>query len=218
LSTRPSPRQRNSQKEKDAIKAGEIPEAWKDKPAKLAQKDRDARWTVKYSKAKQPTETPTLSPTKTHDIAIPVFGYKNHAGIDRAHGFIRAWTVTSASAHDGAQLRNVVIKDNTASTVWADSAYRSKTNEEWLTKNGMKSEIHQKKPKSKPMPEAMSKANGRRSKIRSAVEHVFARQKDKMKLFIRTIGIGRARVKIGMANIAYNMLRYVFHEGKRATA
>lgn len=70
------------------IKAGEIPEGWKDKPAKLAQKDRDARWTVKYSKAKQPTETPTSTATRQHDIAIPMFGYKNHAGIDRAHGFI----------------------------------------------------------------------------------------------------------------------------------
>ena len=68
------------------------------------------------------------------------------------------------------------------------------------------------------MPDAMARANGRRSRIRSAVEHVFARQKDKMKLFIRTIGINRATVKIGMANIAYNMLRYVFHEGKRASA
>jgi transposase, IS5 family len=213
-----APRQHNSQDEKAAIKAGEIPEGWQDKPAKLAQKDRDARWTVKYSKAKQPTQTPTSAATRQHDIAIPMFGYKNHAGIDRTHGFIRGWTVTSASAHDGAQLRNVVAKDNTASTVWADSAYRSKTNEEWLEKNGLTSDIHQRKPKGKPMPETMSKANGRRSKIRSAVEHVFARQKDKMKLFVRTIGIGRAKVKIGMANIAYNMLRYVFHEGRRAIA
>lgn len=39
-----APRQHNSQDEKDAIKAGEIPDEWKDKPAKLAQKDRDARW------------------------------------------------------------------------------------------------------------------------------------------------------------------------------
>ena len=31
---------------------GRIPDAWKDKPAKLRQKDRDARWTVKYTKAK----------------------------------------------------------------------------------------------------------------------------------------------------------------------
>jgi hypothetical protein len=68
------------------------------------------------------------------------------------------------------------------------------------------------------MPDAMSKANGRRSKVRSAVEHIDARQKEKMKLFVRTIGIKRAKVKIGMANIAYNMLRYVFQEGKRATA
>lgn len=75
-----------------------------------------------------------------------------------------------------------------------------------------------------PSKEAEGQANagsdvagdGRRSKIRSAVEHVFARQKDKMKLFIRTIGISRATMKIGMANIAYNMLRYVFHEGRRA--
>lgn len=213
-----APRQHNSQDEKAAIKAGEIPEAWQDKPAKLAQKDRDARWTVKYSKAKQPTETPTSAATRQHDIAIPMFGYKNHAGIDRTHGFIRGWTVTNASAHDGAQLRNVVAKDNTASTVWADSAYRSKTNEEWLEKNGLTSHIHQRKPKGKPMPEAMSRANGRRSKVRSAVEHVFARQKDKMKLFIRTIGISRAKVKIGMANIAYNMLRYAWLTGRPQAA
>jgi IS5 family transposase len=104
--------------------------------------------------------------------------------------------VTGASAHDSAQLRNVVVKDNTASTVWADSAYRLKSNEEWLEENGLKSDIHKKKPKGKPMLVAMSRANGRRSKIRAAVEHVFARQKDKMKLFIRTIPWPKADASI----------------------
>ena len=74
--------------------------------------------------------------------------------------------------------------------------------------------IHQRKPKGKPMPEAMLRANGRRSKVRSAVEYVFARQKDKMKLFIRTVGLSRAKVKIGMANVAYNMRRCVWPNGK----
>lgn len=37
-----APKQHNSQDEKAAIKAGEIPDASNDKPAKLAQKDRDA--------------------------------------------------------------------------------------------------------------------------------------------------------------------------------
>lgn len=41
----------------------------------------------------------------------------------------------------------------------------------------MKSDIYQRKPKGKPMPETMSRANGRRSRIRFAFERVFARQK-----------------------------------------
>jgi transposase, IS5 family len=47
-----APKQRNTKAEKQAIKEGRIPEDWRNKPAKLAQKDRDARWTVKYTKAK----------------------------------------------------------------------------------------------------------------------------------------------------------------------
>jgi IS5 family transposase len=42
-----APKQRNTEDEKRALKEGRIPEAWAKKPAKLAQKDRDARWTVK---------------------------------------------------------------------------------------------------------------------------------------------------------------------------
>jgi hypothetical protein len=54
--------------------------------------------------------------------------------------------------------------------------------------------------------------------VRAAVEHVFARQKGPMALFVRTIGIIRAKVKIGMANLAYNLTRYVWHEGRSASA
>jgi transposase, IS5 family len=209
-----APRQRNSDGEKADIKAGKVPDAWQAKPAKLRQKDRDARWTVKHSRAK-PKEA--AKPAQ-RDIAIPVFGYKNHASMDRAHGFIRGWTITCASAYDGAQLRNVLDRRNTGSTVWADTAYRSKKNEAWLETHGYFSDIHHKKPKGRSMSEAMSRANGRRSKIRALIEHVFARQKSQMKLFVRTIGIDRARVKIGMANLAYNLTRYVWQRSRTASA
>jgi len=196
-----APKQRNTDGEKADIKAGKVPEGWKDKPGKLAQKDRDARWTVKFSKAKADEE----GKTRQRDIAVPAFGYKNHASIDRRHGFIRGWNVTGASAWDGAQLCNVLDKDNTGSTVWADTAYRSKKNEAWLEKNGYRSDIHHKKPKGRPMSEATSRANGRRSKIRAFVEHVFVQQKSRMGLFVRTVGIARARTKLGMVNLAYNL-------------
>jgi IS5 family transposase len=94
--------------------------------------------------------------------------------------------------------------------VWADTAYRSKANEEFLAKNGFVSRIHRKKPPGKPMPETTRRANAIKSKVRSGVEHVFAAQKDKMDLFIRTIGLARAAVKIGMANLVYNIRRLVF--------
>src|SRR6202023_2792703 len=45
----------------------------------LRQKDRDARWTVKYTKAK-PREDGSTPPV---DLAIPVFGYQNHISLDR---------------------------------------------------------------------------------------------------------------------------------------
>jgi len=200
-----APKQRNSDGEKRAIKEGRIPEAWKDKPAKLAQKDRDARWTVKWSKAK-----PADDGSPRVDLAVPAFGYKNHIGIDRRHGLIRTWVATDAARYDGAQLPNLISRTNTGSEVFADTAYRSKVNEKHLASHRLVSRIHRKKPKGKPMPVNVARANGAKSKVRSAVEHVFARQKGPMGLVVRTIGIARATVKIGLANIAYNMKRAVW--------
>jgi len=54
--------------------------------------------------------------------------------------------------------------------------------------------------------------------VRSAVEHVFAGQKHRMKLFVRTIGIARARVKIGMVNLAYNFNRLAWLDARAAPA
>jgi transposase, IS5 family len=181
-----APKQRNTQDEKTEIKAGRIPEAWQKKPAKLRQKDRDARWTVKFTKAK-----PAADGKKQIDIAIPTFGYQNHVSIDREHGLIRKWDVTDAAKFEGSMLREGLLdKTNTASSVWADSAYRSKANETFLANNGFTSKVHRKKPQGRPMPKRTARANARKSAVRARVEHVFAEQKDRMDLFVRTIGLG----------------------------
>ena len=87
-----------------------------------------------------------------------------------------------------------------------------------LKRRGFVSRIHRKKPKGKPMPKLMRRAKARKSKVRSAVEHVFAQEKGPMGLIIRTIGIARAKVKIGLTNLAYNMRRFVFLTEKYAVA
>ena len=49
-----------------------------------------------------------------------------------------------------------------------------------------------------------------RSKVRARVEHVFGQQQNSMGgKIVRTIGIVRARFKIGMMNLGYNIRRPV---------
>ena len=116
---------------------------------------------------------------------------------------------TDAVAYEGRRLREGLL-DKTNTCVWADTAYRSATNEEFMEKNGFVSHVHRKKPKARAIPEAMRRANAAKSKIRSRVEHVFAEQNDRMGLFIRTIGIARATTKVGLANLVYNIKRLLF--------
>ena len=150
------------------------------------------------------------------DIAIPSFGYKSSIAICRRYGFIRRGKVTDGARFDGRMLRDVVTNDNTASDVWADTAYRSQSNEAWLKSIGRVSRVHRKKPRGKPMSARTARANAARSTVRARVEHVFARQKGQMGLFVRTIGIARAEAKITLANLAYNIDRLIFHERRAA--
>ena len=161
---------------------GKIPEDWRAQTAKLARKDRDARWTSKRAKARKAREDGTRARV---GIAIPVFGDKNHIGIDKAHRLIRGFAVTSASAHDGAQLPAVIAR-NTASDVWADTAYRTKANEAFLSAPGLRSKIHFRRWPGQDLTPPQRKANRARSRVRSAVEGVFAHQKYAFGLAVRT--------------------------------
>jgi len=86
---------------------------------------------------------------------------------------------------------------------------RSKKNEAFIDKQGFTSHVHYRKPKGRPMPEHIRRGNNTRSKHRAPIEHVYAVQKNIFGLTVRTIGIARAKTKIGLANIAYNMRRLV---------
>ena len=109
---------------------------------------------------------------------------------------------------------------NTCRDVWADSAYRSAETEEKLTEKHFRSRVHRRAKRNHGLSEREHKSNQTRSKVRARVEHVFGHQVTAMggKL-VRTIGIVRAKVKIGMQNLTYNMQRFTGLERMRgATA
>jgi len=132
------PKQRNNRDENEKIKEGETPEGWDSKPAKRSQKDTDARWTKKHG--------------KSH------YGYKNHVNIDRRHKLVRRYQVTDAAVHDSQVVEDILDPDNTASDVWADSAYRSAEIEAKLSEKGLKSRIHRKGHRNKPLSKRVMQA------------------------------------------------------------
>jgi hypothetical protein len=68
------------------------------------------------------------------------------------------------------------------------------------------------------MPAHVRGGNATRGKVRAAVEHVFACQKQRLRLGVRTVGIARAKTKLGLANLAYKLLRFTWLEGRAAPA
>jgi transposase, IS5 family len=208
-------RPRLTRDEKAMLRDGGTPSGWS--RARTRQIDRDGRWTIKRgrSKAKPPEGMPRQAAA---EIAVPVFGYKNHLGIDRGHGFIRRFTVTHAARHDGSQLGTVLDPGNTGSGVWADTAYRSRANVELLDRRGLKPQFQRIKPRGRPMPVHIARGNARRARVRSLVEHVFAAEKRRMGLVVRCVGVARATARITLANLAYNMRRLVWAEGRPAPA
>ena len=185
------PVQRNDRDENDALKEGKVPEDWLATPSKLRQKDTDARW------------------TKKNDVSH--YGYKNHVNTDRRFKLIRKYAVTSAAPHDSRSFDAVFDPDNTSSDLWADSAYRSAEREAELKERMIRSHIHHKGHRSRPLSTRKQEVNTRRSSVRARVEHVFGHQQNSMGgTMVRTIGIARAKTKIGLKNLAYNMQRFVF--------
>ncbi len=182
------PRQRNTREENKQIKQGETPEAWKAKPNKLRQKDRDARWTKKNN--------------------MVFYGYKNHLKVDSGTKFISDYMTTDASVHDSQELITLIEKADGGQKLYADSAYVGQ--EESVASCCMQNEIHEKGYAHHPLTKEQKASNREKSRTRARVEHVFGFMTNSMKgMYIRTIGYTRATAKIGLTNLTYNLMRCV---------
>jgi IS5 family transposase len=198
------PVQHNTKEERKQIESGEKPVGWN--KSKTSQKDTDARWTKKNAKS--------------------FFGYKDHVNVDEENKIIRDYDVSPANTHDSQKFEEIVIvgaemekPSGAAETVdskdtpkvYADKAYDSKNIYEFLSRAGLEPQICRKAKRGAPLSERQKEENRHRSKIRARVEHVFGAMYQKAHdLTIRTIGLSHAAAKIGLRNIAYNMMRFCY--------
>jgi hypothetical protein len=109
-----------------------------------------------------------------------------HRPLTRHH--IRRFTVTHAARHDGSQLAALLDQTNAASGVWTDTAYRSQANLRLLDRHRLLAQFQRAKPRGRPMPAHIARGNATRAQVRARVEHVFAAEKRRMELVVRTVG------------------------------
>jgi len=187
----PVPIQRHRRAEHATLQAGACPAEWEAQPAKRRQKDTQARWTVKHG--------------GSH------YGDKNHVNIDNQHTLIRRYTVTDAAVHDSQVLKDVLLAQPAGRDVWADAAYGSQVIEAQLTRRQLRSRIQDKGYPNTLITAQQKASNQKRSQTRARVEHVFGHHVMAMggKL-LRTIGLVRARAKLGLRNLAYNFHRFLW--------
>ena len=182
------PRQRNSREENKGLKEGVVPSTWNKK--KLSHKDINARWTKKNNET--------------------FYGYKNHIKGDTGSKFIDNYEVTSANVHDSQTLEKLLDEKDKGQTLHGDSAYSGEDQEATVCKVKMINKIHEKGCKNRALTEEQKANNRIKSSTRARVEHIFGFIENTMKgTYIRTIGIARAKVNIGITNLVYNICRAI---------
>jgi transposase, IS5 family len=184
-----APRQRNTREENKHIKeTGTAPQEWKSNLHKLAQKDINARWTKKNNTV--------------------YFGYKNHVKADTKTKLIEQYTVTDASVHDSQVIEQLLTENDQGQPLYADSAYTGEDQEKVYKKKKVINKINEKGYRNKPLTEEQKASNKDKSRIRARVEHLFGFVENSMHgSIVRTIGFARAKAKIGMMNLTYNIFR-----------
>ena len=176
---------------------------------------RAVRTQVTASQAGRFRAEPTFDPAAilasyVHGEALDVLGQV--IAPDGAGG---NWSVVEWRDPETREWRNVFVEGLLpGSGVWADSAYRSKDIEKKVKAKGLTSRIHRKAYRNRPLQDWEKAGNRRRSRFRARVEHVFgAQQNDMGGTVVRSIGLVRARTRIGLKNLAYNMRRLVHLQG-----
>lgn len=182
-----APRGRNTRQENQQIKAGEQPR-WSEH--KRRQKDTEARWTVKYG--------------------VRQFGYKNHLSTDVQHKLIRRYDVTHAAVHDSRVFETLLDAGNRGREVWADAAYHARERVQRLKAQGYLPHLQRQGQARAPLTQAQRRLNRALARVRCKVEHIFGQQALFDGAHVRTVGLERATVKIGLINLVYNLRRWSF--------
>lgn len=142
-----------------------------------------------------------------HRRRKPVHGYKAHVATDEGAGLVRSVELTTANAHDAAELGRV-LPDNPGE-VYGDSAFGGSRSADTIRAKGGVPAIVGTGTWGGPAALARLKAhNARVQRVRCRVEKVFGTWKRSYGLRqMRWLGLAKAGLQVRLAAMAYNLRR-----------
>jgi IS5 family transposase len=99
------------------------------------------------------------------------FGMKAHVGADSEYGLVHTLVCTTAKVHDSVPMEELL--HGSEREIYGDRAYVSQERQAKYEAQGKRWRVQHKATKSKPLTEHQERQNQRRSRVRSAGEHLF---------------------------------------------
>lgn len=133
------------------------------------------------------------------------YGFKAHMSVDE-DGFIKHTDFTPGNVHDSNCF--IELLDGDESSVYADSAYRSKKHDDWLLRRKIDNRLTKRAYRNRPLTKNDKIHNRLHSGVRSVVERVFGVLKQHYGMGkARYLGVSRNNVRFNLMCMAHNMKR-----------
>ena len=120
------------------------------------------------------------------------------------------FTITFGATSWSQATEELLTEKDEGQPFYADSAYTGEEQEKVYKRKKVINKVIEKGCRNKPLSEKQKASNKEKSRTRARVEHLFGFVENSMNgSFVRTIGLERAKAKIGMMNLTYNICRCV---------
>ena len=133
------------------------------------------------------------------------YGYKAHLNVD-ADGFIKATDYSPSNEHDSNYFTVLLTGDE--SSVYADSAYKSESHDQWLSQRKIDNRVIKRAYRNRPLSDEGKHFNRLHAGVRCTVERVFGVLKQHYGMRkARYLGLARNRTRFELMCVAHNMKR-----------
>jgi IS5 family transposase len=150
--------------------------------------DADARWLKKGKKC--------------------FFGYRGHAVVDEASGYVRHLHMTAANESEITQLPVIVEQLKDVNEISTDKGFSSQSNRELLKAKGIKDGLSHKAAKGKPLTQEQRQFNREIAQRRFKVEQCFGTLKRRFNVSrARYFTLAKTKMQMTLAAIGLNLLK-----------